>query len=102
MNLKFIVGNIQFDELSHLLSGDDTQSDLDSLKEDMFQVDYSGRFLLDIGWYPSFDENGCFQVRVLKDFDWGNPIFLKNANTFAELIAVTTTAQEVIMSELGT
>lgn len=97
MNLNFIVGNIQFDELGHLLSGDDLQDNLDGLKEDMFQVDYFGRFLLDIGWYPSFDEGGCFQVRVIKDFDWGNPVFLKSSATLTELVAVAVTAQEVIM-----
>ena len=34
---------------------------LDILREDMFQAAFES-FILDVGWYPSFDPGGRFRV----------------------------------------
>lgn len=49
----------------------------DLLKEDLLQVIYDNNYIIDIGWYPEFDENGSFRVSVIKEYQWDNPIFQK-------------------------
>lgn len=44
------------------------------LKEDLFQVCYEDRYIIDIGWYPSFSQDGNFQIIIIKDFNWSEPL----------------------------
>ncbi|MQU65353.1 hypothetical protein GHO25_19755 [Pseudomonas sp. FSL R10-1350] len=73
----FKVRRVLYDELSSVTEGTAALA-WDSLKEDMLQVEYPENILLDVGWYPSFDPEGTFQVCVVKDFQWDVPeaIFL--------------------------
>ena len=48
------------------------------LKEDLLQVSYENDYLIDVGWYPEFDEKGNFAVSVIKDYQWDNPILQKS------------------------
>ena len=57
----------------------------DSLKEDLFQVNFDEKYLIDVGWFPSFSEDGRFQIVVIKDFEWENPILKKSCRTFHQL-----------------
>ncbi|SFR69488.1 hypothetical protein [Anaeromicropila populeti] len=50
----------------------------DLLKEDLIQVIYESNYLIDIGWYPEFDEEGFFRVSIIKDYQWENPVLQKN------------------------
>ena len=99
MTLEFIEGQIEFDDFSLLAQLIDFRSDLYSLKEDMLQISYKGNFLLDVGWYPSFDPDGCFQIRAVKEFDWENPLYFGQANSFTEAIHRIRDAQNVILAE---
>ena len=54
------------------------QSEL--LKEDLLQVEYDTGYIIDLGWYPEFDENGCFVVYVIQNFEWNMPVFEKRAS----------------------
>ncbi|KEQ18281.1 hypothetical protein GZ78_12215 [Endozoicomonas numazuensis] len=58
---------------------------LDSLKEDMCQVRYGNNLILDFGWYPSFSAPGCFQIRVIKNYNWEDPILTKEARNLVSL-----------------
>lgn len=42
------------------------------LMEDIFQASLDN-FIIDSGWYGE-DENGQFVTRLIKDYDWENPI----------------------------
>ncbi|QDY40902.1 hypothetical protein [Candidatus Pantoea soli] len=53
---------------------------LEVLKKDMLQVEFPGGFLLDIGWRPSFNIQGGFYVSLIKDYDWGAPMFSDSAS----------------------
>lgn len=76
IDLTLIKGKIVHDDLSPL-KNIDPANQIDLLKEDMLQVEYTDAFLLDVGWYPSFDITGSFQIRAIKDFDWDTPVFLQ-------------------------
>jgi hypothetical protein len=60
------------------------------LDEDLFQVSYSDKFTIDVGWYPAFKKNGSFRIVVIEDYDWENPIYdkrcrdLKTLNLYME------------------
>lgn len=45
------------------------------LIEDLLQLAHK-RFnlVIDLGWYPDLDPNGCFHLVLIKDFKWENPL----------------------------
>lgn len=61
------------------------EEQIDFLKEDMLQIQFSKDYLLDIGWYPEFDENGSFKIVIVKNFDWSNLLFKKECKNLVEL-----------------
>jgi len=95
IDLTFITGKITYDELS-ALRNIDLSNQIDFLKEDMLQVEYHDTHLLDVGWYPSFDINGSFQIRVIKNYDWDIPLTLLKAGTIRLLIEEIIVAQNLI------
>ncbi|RON57280.1 hypothetical protein [Pseudomonas frederiksbergensis] len=97
IDLTFIKGKITYDDLSSL-ENTDISSQIDSLKEDLLQVEYSDCYLLDVGWYPSFDINGSFQISVIKDYDWGAPQLFSKARSISALKMQITEAQNFIIS----
>lgn len=95
IDLTFIKGKIVHDDLSPL-KNIDPANQTDLLKEDMLQVEYPGEFLLDVGWYPSFDITGSFQIRAIKEYDWDTPLFFAKAKTTQLLIKKMMVAQNFI------
>ena len=69
---------------------------LDSLKEDMCQVRYDNNLILDFGWYPSFNINGCFQIRVISNYNWEEPILIQKAKNLSSLKMIISEAVEFI------
>lgn len=43
------------------------------LKEDIIQIVYEKKYILDIGWYPEFEINGAFRLLIIKNSDWETP-----------------------------
>ncbi|MBU5315381.1 hypothetical protein KQI30_03685 [Clostridium bornimense] len=50
---------------------------IDLLKEDLLQVSYDNNYIIDMGWYPEFDREGNFEIYIIKDNRWDNPILHK-------------------------
>lgn len=92
-------GRVLYDELSSVTEGSVALT-WDSLKEDMLQVEYPENILLDVGWYPSFDPEGTFQVRVVKDFQWDVPEAIFFAKTIGDLALEIAKAQGFICEGL--
>jgi hypothetical protein len=91
MNLKIFLSNL-FDEkvlYNELYSleeeiGLEDQSDL--LKEDLLQVgSLDETYILDVGWYPEFDIKGHFEIKIIKKYDWENPVFTKRCSDILSL-----------------
>ncbi|MCM3781936.1 hypothetical protein M3231_03020 [Neobacillus mesonae] len=82
--IQFEPGKVVYDDLkidpNKLL-----ENQVDNLKEDLLQVNYDDKFIVDIGWFPSFSKDGHFQVVAIEDFNWENPIFQKTCRTLVEL-----------------
>jgi len=56
-----------------------------SFKNDILQIKFGDKFILDVGWYPEFDPSGHFVIRVILDYDWHNPLLKTKCNTLDEL-----------------
>lgn len=54
-------------------------------KEDILQIRYGDRFILDVGWYPESNPEGHFAVRAILENDWMNPISKIECRTLSEL-----------------
>ena len=98
-DLSLLTGHITFDDLSPL-TDQPLAAQIDSLKEDLLQVEYGKHLLLDVGWYPEFDETGAFRVVVIKDQDWDHPQWTGQARTLTELTARLTEAQRELHARL--
>jgi hypothetical protein len=71
--------NFDYDENKSLLE------QLNILQEDMIQIDFFDRYILDIGWYPSWDKNGCFKLLVIEGEDWNEPLLALSSKNIDEL-----------------
>ncbi|WP_233789039.1 hypothetical protein [Dickeya zeae] len=77
-------GNVIFDDFP-IKDGEPLRVYIDDLKEDMLQVEFPKGYILDVGWRPSFEINGKFYAVLIKDYDWGNPIYSESARDLKEL-----------------
>ncbi len=55
-------GELIFDEFNIDFSKS-LSKQLDCLSEDLIQIKYSGGYLIDVGWYPEYQEKGNF-IRI--------------------------------------
>ena len=57
------------------------------LVEDLLQVHHVRRkLLLDVGWYPDSQPEGCFQMILLRNKDWDNPLRMFKTKELSELV----------------
>lgn len=60
------------------------ESQIWSLNENISNIKYDSGLLLDIGWTNEFDTDGFFQINLIREGDWENPIYRRNV-TFEDL-----------------
>jgi hypothetical protein len=58
---------------------------LDFLKEDLFQIEYSEGYIIDVGWYPSFEAEGNFRIVVVSEYNWEKPLYMKKCKELETL-----------------
>lgn len=68
---------------------------ISTLKEDMLQVEYGSDILLDIGWFPSFAPEGKFQIRIIREYDWGVPVVYAETSELVVLSEVVSCFEKV-------
>ncbi|NHZ99208.1 hypothetical protein [Massilia sp. CCM 8734] len=73
-NLDIGKGVVVYDQISHLPDAFDVAVHIDCLREDMLQIRFGDHLLLDVGWYPSFNEQGRFLLLLVKDQAWEQPL----------------------------
>ncbi|MDF7680262.1 hypothetical protein PT300_06480 [Enterobacteriaceae bacterium ESL0689] len=64
-----------YDELSTLDFTKSIYEQVNKLDEDLFQLSFTNGNIVDIGWYPGFEESGEFIVQVISDENWDEPTF---------------------------
>jgi hypothetical protein len=98
-NVNFEQGMIVYNDLQ-IDEHDSLENQLDNLKEDLFQVNYEDRFIIDVGWFPSFSKDGAFRIVVIEDFEWDNPIYQKTCRSIMELKKYIEESITVVKSRL--
>lgn len=66
-------------------SQDSLENLYDLLKEDLLQIELKKTFIIDVGWYPEFCEDGSFHIMLIKNYDWDHPKYLKETRSLKEL-----------------
>ncbi|MBV7334327.1 hypothetical protein KFU94_40050 [Chloroflexi bacterium TSY] len=85
-------GSVVYEELA--LDNELTLADqVDRLNEDLLQVEFPGKVLLDLGWYPAFSNQGQFQVYVVRDANWDEPLFYAEVASLDVLYSVLEAAR---------
>jgi len=56
-----------------------------SFKQDLLQIVFNDRYLVDVGWYPDFNEQGHFRLVVIQGIDWDNPLMKETCRNYYEL-----------------
>lgn len=76
---------------------------IDILREDLLQVVFDlpsvCEYILDIGWYPSFDLDGEFKVFLIKNQNWESPISVVKTKDPCDLCSVVENAIDKIYNE---
>ncbi|MGG0940463.1 hypothetical protein ABHN11_31135 [Brevibacillus centrosporus] len=74
---------ITFNDLVHINPKVPLVEQLDNLKEDLFQAEVDKDFIVDVGYYPEFSPTGEFKVRLIKNYDWENPVWGESCKEIA-------------------
>lgn len=72
-----------------------------SFKEDLFQVDFYEKYLIDIGWSPDFESKGNFKIRIIKDYNWTHPLYFKKTNKLDTLPFFIKECVDIIRQKLA-
>ncbi len=75
MEIKAKIGEIVFNDLKHISNLPFEEQEL-NFKEDLLQIKYK-EYVLDIGWFPSFEVDGNFVLCVVKENEHGEVDWIK-------------------------
>ena len=79
-------GKITYDDITHIDTSKDISKSIEELKEDLLQIEYKDHVLIDLGWHPSFNINGSFQLQIIKNNDWLKPIHKSTSDNWEKLL----------------
>ena len=86
--LKLKHGKITYQDLDISIDKP-LQDQLFSLKEDLLQISFEAKkIIIDLGWYPEFDINGEFVIKVIRKFNWENPIFEEKTQSIEDVYKI--------------
>lgn len=75
-NINFGSGKIIYNEL-HIDFNQKPEEQVDSLTEDLLQVEYPNKYIIDLGWYPECDARGYFILNVIDNHNWEKSVMKK-------------------------
>lgn len=56
-----------------------------SYKEDIIQMNFGKSIIVDVGWYPEFESDGSFMIRIIRNEDWTKPVYKQRCKTLEEM-----------------
>jgi hypothetical protein len=87
-NINLRTGIVSYNVLDFIKVDESLAAQQHNLDEDLLQIQYGTHYLVDVGWYPSFDLDGSFCIRVIKDHDWEHPLLEKDVKIEQLLLAL--------------
>ena len=76
------------------------EQQVSSLREDMLQIKFGERFVLDVGWRPDFEPDGYFIVYAIQDKDWEAPLLKKKCYSLKTLKKAIEKCAEIIDEQM--
>ena len=73
-----------------------------SYKEDILQIKFGDRFLLDVGGLPEFEPDGYFIAQAIQDQDWLEPLLKEKCRTIPDLKMIIEKAAKIINKKMKT
>ena len=85
-SIDFSPGIVEYEDFP-VQKGIPLSEQIDILKEDLLQVMFYGtkRLVIDLGWYPSFEKKGKFQIRVVEESNWEKFSFYAETDNLEKL-----------------
>ncbi len=83
---------VSFNEFMEYNIKTDDQSDaLYCLTEDLLQlhseiIDDKTSVIIDLGWYPDGDKNGCYKLLFIENENWEKPLHKFNSTSNVEIV----------------
>ena len=74
---------------------------IDSLNEDLVQVEYANGYIIDIGWYPEMDPAGILIVQLIHEHDWDKPVRKSRVTSIEELYAEVSLMKDELRTSGG-
>lgn len=71
-------GKITFNEFN-IDFGVPYSKQVESLLEDLIQIEYENGYLIDLGWYPEYNPQGKFILQVIRNYNWEKPVYIKDS-----------------------
>ncbi|QTH40278.1 hypothetical protein J4772_22100 [Cohnella sp. LGH] len=99
INVNFENGIVIYNDLK-LNVNEPLGNQMENLKEDLLQVSFKDKLVIDVGWFPSFSRDGSFKIVVIKDYDWENPIYQNTCRSVEELINCLEKSLSVVKANL--
>lgn len=62
-------------------------SQIPELRQDLLQITYGTRYVIDVGWYPMYKPEGFFLICVVEDSDWDEPLLKLKVTKFEKFIS---------------
>lgn len=101
-HLNWRGGQIRLWDLDCLVHDLPMRHQKDIQKEDLAQIVYRNGHVIDVGWYPSTQPDGCFVVYVVRSGDWDQPVARTECVTVQELRDTLENAIEVVVGRPDT
>ncbi|MDN2712464.1 hypothetical protein O0880_23890 [Janthinobacterium sp. SUN118] len=73
--LELGAARITYDSLSQLDLAQPVAALADDLGEDLLQITCANGDIVDVGWYPAWNEQGRLRVVAVRGQDWEAPVF---------------------------
>lgn len=78
--------NVEYNEF-HIDFSKPLSEQIWELNEDLLQFSIGENYIVDVGYYPSNELNGRFKIVSIKDYDWENPVIIRNCSDYQSLVA---------------
>jgi hypothetical protein len=76
-NFNLRSGTIIYNDLANIKTQLPFENQSCDYKEDLLQIGFGYHYCVDVSWLPEADPTGSFIVRVIENFNWSAPLFIK-------------------------
>lgn len=72
----------------------------EELNEDLIQVEFQGGYILDIGWFPEYNEKGGIIIQLIQNYKWETPIYKQEVKDLVSLYQCIENVLKIIKDQI--